>query len=130
MNRPKGGGSAKTPMLPITLIGDNSFDSFGLIDSGADYSVIPEGIAQLLGLKYDGEKHPTFGIGGSVHCIDSKMQIQIEMDRRKYTIIIPVKVILGKKGDDMPILIGRAVFFDKFEITFMQKQMKFRLKKV
>jgi len=129
MIRPPGGGIAKTPMLPVTLLGAGSFDTLALIDSGADLSVIPEEIAQILDLDLSATPDRTFGIGGSAPCIDSKMKVRIDMDHTFYTITVPVKVVLGDKGHHLPIILGRDGFFDAFEITFLQKQMKFKLKR-
>ena len=46
----------KSPSIPISLKGDgnNSFQFIGLLDSGADYSVIPQDVAELLGLGLKG----------------------------------------------------------------------------
>jgi len=43
---------------------------------------------------------------------------------------IPIKVIFNKGGQEMPILLSRAGFFDKFSITFNQKEEKITLKKL
>lgn len=59
-------------------------------------------------------------------------ELKKELDREKlnkrYNFQIPVKVIL--KEDDFPILLGTAGFFNKFIITFNQKEEKILLKRV
>jgi len=45
----------RTPSVPITLIGKSiRFNTSGLIDSGADISVISKDIAELLGMDLSG----------------------------------------------------------------------------
>ncbi len=54
IKRPNG-TLVKIPAIPITLIGETKFKTVGLIDSGADLSVIPREVAEVLGLKLSGE---------------------------------------------------------------------------
>ena len=44
------------------------------------------------------------------------MNIEVAKHHENYEFRIPVKVILD--NSDFPPLIGRAVFFDEFDITF------------
>ena len=48
----------KTPSIPVTLIGRSPIriEFMALIDSGADLSVIPEDVANLLDLNLNGER--------------------------------------------------------------------------
>jgi len=54
---------AKKPVIKITLIGNSqtSIDVIGLLDSGADVSVIPKGLADFLNLKLE-EKDKAKGL--------------------------------------------------------------------
>jgi hypothetical protein len=49
----------------------------------------------------------------------------VNMNER-YEFKIPVKIIMS--DSDFPPLIGRAVFFDKFDITFSQSDKRIFLK--
>jgi len=121
--------SDKTPSIPMTLSGKaTKFDFTVLIDSGADISAIPNHVAELLGLDLSGEKEETFGIGGSVPAVESKMHIEFGKGHERYSFDIPVKVILADY--DFPPLIGRDVFFDKFVISFKQNEARVELKAV
>ncbi|MBM3234362.1 hypothetical protein FJZ19_04700 [Candidatus Pacearchaeota archaeon] len=122
------GTEVKTPSIPITLFGQTRFDSIALLDSGADISAIPKDIAEILGININAKSEPSFGIGGKVDSIESKMRIAVEKGHENYMLTIPVKVILGDY--DFPILLGRAGFFDEFVISFFQKEQKVTLKKV
>ena len=128
VKRPNG-TEVKTPSIPITLTGkDGKYDFIALLDSGADISAIPKSIAELIGLDISGQKEETSGIGGNVSAVETNINIEISKGHELYNFIIPVKVILSK--DEFPILLGRAGFFDKFIITFNQREERILLKKV
>lgn len=114
----------KTPSIPITIYEDVILDSIALIDSGADFTCIPKSLAKVLGLSFDSEEE-TAGIGGSVKCYSSKMKIKVGSDRENYSFILPIRVV---DDDSIPILLGRAKFFDKFKIIFDQKNNKVSLR--
>jgi len=99
-----------------------------LLDSGADISVIPKKLAELLGVNIEGERTLAFGIGGKVECIERKITINISRGHENYTFSIPIKVILGDYN--FPLLLGRQGFFEEFIITLDQGLQKITLKKV
>ena len=116
---------ARTPSIPVTLKGKDSIDIIALLDSGADVSAIPKGIAEIIGLDLTGKKSYADGIGGKVESIDSKVYITVKKGHETYTILVPVKVILN---DHIPVILGREVFFNKFIISFDQSELKVMLK--
>ena len=116
---------ARTPSIPITLKGKDSIDVVALLDSGADVSVIPKGIAEIIGLDLTGKKSYADGIGGRVEAIDSKLYLHIKKGHEDYNFQMPIKVILE---DTIPIILGREGFFNKFVISFNQSELKFTLK--
>ena len=122
------GTTVKTPSIPIQIDGEEKFDTVALIDSGADISAMSKDVAEIAGLDLSGDKTPAFGIGGKVDSIETKMKILIEKGHERYTLTIPVKVILGTY--DFPILLGRTGFFDKFIVTFDQSKEKVSLKRI
>ena len=126
----KKGAQIKTPSIPITLKGNNNtpIEVIALIDSGADISVIPEGIAKFLNLNLDGKKEKANGIGGQISVINSSVNVNIRKNHENYDLNIPVQVILGP--DEIPPLLGRRGFFDEFVISFDNKNEKVTLKKV
>ena len=121
------GTKVKTPSIPIILKGRESFETLALLDSGADISAIPKAIADILGLDLSSKRSPAFGIGGKVDSIETTMNIIVEKGHEHYAFQMPVKVILDEY--EFPVLLGRAGFFDKFVISFDQKQEKIALKK-
>ena len=120
----------KAPFIPIYLRtkDDKLIESVGLLDSGADFSVIPLDLAQFLGLKL-GKEDTTGGIGGNAKVRKSQLRLTIKKGREHYNLTIPVLVILKNYGD-IPILLGRNGFFDEFHILFKQDREKITLNKV
>ena len=119
----------KSPSIPVILSGSGSkYQFIALLDSGADVSVIPKEVAELLDLDLSGNKEEARGIGGKVPAIQSKINIELGKPHEMYNYNIPVKVILNEIDEEIPIILGRAGFFDKFLITFNQKDEKITLK--
>ena len=111
-------------IIPITRI-----LYIALIDSGADISVIPKDVAEALGLDMTGKKEEARGTGGKVPAIQTKVIIELGRPHEQYALEIPVKIIMQDGDEEIPILLGRAGFFDKFIITFNQKEERVILKK-
>ena len=120
----------KSPSIPITIWGTGQrYEFVALIDSGADVCVIPRDVAELLGLDLSGKKEEARGIGGKVSAVQTTIHLELGKPHERYTInSLPVKVILDKGDEEIPVLLGRAAFFDKFMITFNQKEERVTLK--
>jgi predicted aspartyl protease len=127
VDRPDG-EIVKTPSIPITLHGKVfSYDHMALLDSGADVSAMTKEIADLLGLNLSKKTEKTRGIGGEVETIETKVKITISQGHETYTFEIPVNVVLG--DEELPLLLGRAGFFENFVITFDENNQRVQLKK-
>ena len=95
----------KSPSIPMTLSGTaTKFDFTVLIDSGADISAVPKHVAELLGLDLSGKKEETFGIGGSVPAVESKMHIEFGKPHEKYSF-----PILGEDNNNFPFSRPRSL---------------------
>lgn len=121
------GSFVKAPLIPVTFIGKESFDTVALIDSGADISAMPRETAEILGLNLKGELSNAYGIGGKVSAVQTTATIRIHKGHEDYRLPLPVKVILDNY--DFPILLGRVGFFDNFVITFDQQEERVFLKR-
>ncbi len=125
------GTTTKGPWIPITLIGPkNSLDTIALIDSGADFSVIPREFGEIMGVDFTrGEREKTKGVGGEVDTLRTAINVNIVRGHESYTFTLPIHIMLKEKTD-VPPLIGRAKFFDEFKITFDQHNEKIILQKI
>ncbi len=128
-NRPDG-HPCVGPYIPLTIKGRNeSIDMMFLLDSGADYTVIPVELAELIGVDLSGSREQTSGVGGTIYTKKSSMMVGIRNAHERYNIKVPIHVIL-KRDSKVPPLLGREKFFDEFQITFNQKDRKVILKRV
>lgn len=98
-------------------------DIVALVDSGADYTLLPKYLARFAGvdLKRDCEVHPTAGIGGSekVHLF-RKMPVKIGNWQRK----IPVGFM---SHDEIPPLLGRQDCLEKIGVVLHRRRTIFIL---
>jgi len=127
----KDGTLRKAPFIPIyanTLDG-KTIRIIALLDSGADTTVVPKEIAELLGLKELQKEMDTGGIGGKVKVKESRMQFWLDGQHEKHQMNIPV-LIMQDINEDMPVILGRQGFFENFDIIFRQNEEKITLKKV
>lgn len=123
--RTKVGTIKYSPRLPI-IIGDSELDTFGLVDSGADISVIPLNVAKLLNINIR-ELSMGLGVGGPVKMGESSIKIKLKStDATSFD--IPIRVSLSETR--FPILLGRQGFFDNYKITFLEKEKRISLEAV
>lgn len=122
----------KSPSIPVILSGNKGkYEFIALLDSGADISVLSQEVAELLGLDLSGQREEAKGIGGKVSVVQANVNLKIKKAHESYNMVLPVKVILSNQDieSDIPILLGRAGFFDEFIVTFNQKEGRILLKK-
>ena len=123
------GVERKLPYIPIEIKGNSYWiQTMALLDSGADISIIPKDLAELLGLDLTGEKTKANGIGGEITVINSRVLVRIKNPHEKYEFEIPIQIILEETK--APPIIGRDGFFDKFIIEFNHYEEKIKLKNI
>ena len=129
--RRKDGTLKEAPYIPVFLRNkDNKLIRLaGLLDSGADNTIVPEDLAKILGLKEEkNSEDETKGIGGKVRTAKSRLHLRVKNERESYILEIPV-LILKDDSSNVPLLLGRQGFFEHFDITFRQNEKKIVLKK-
>ncbi len=86
-----------------------------VVDSGADYTILPLRYAHELGidLSRDTDEQSTGGIGGKtrVHLIKKLWQVRLGDWERQ----IPFGIL---DNNDIPPLLGRHCFLETFKVTF------------
>jgi len=123
-----GHSKIKRPWVPVTLYHkDKKQDVAMLLDSGADSTLIPLGLAKYLGLDLTGEKDTTQGVGGNIETIQSKVSIKIGRGSEIHK-LTNVPVIVADNDDWL--ILGRRGFFNKFNITFKENETKIIIRKV
>ncbi len=118
------GKFTRRPLLRIFFTGTN-INTFGLIDSGADMTMLNIGYAKLLNIDLQKAIKKSFrGIsGGTVSCFIAQLSFNIEHFENN-TLHIPVAFI---DSDNVDVLIGQEDFFDLFKIKFEKDHDTFEL---
>ncbi|MCP4691841.1 MAG: hypothetical protein GY859_27595, partial [Desulfobacterales bacterium] len=94
----------------------NLYKQKALIDSGADISCVPNQMGADLGFQiFDQEVAlKALSVGGEFDYLVRQCSIKID----EYKIRIPVAWVQDERH--MELIVGRAVVFDNFDITFKQ----------
>lgn len=115
------------PLIPITLEGETKIDVIGMLDSGSDITIIPEEMAEVLGVEYKRE-NIIYGIAREpVNVKEGKISVKFGKGNEIYRFEIPV--LIPSEQEDVPVVIGRIGFFDQFKITFIEAERKIQFKK-
>lgn len=117
-------GTVHRPVAQISFksLQENRWlDIWLIVDTGADYTILPHYLAEVLGvdLKQDGAVHQTSGIGGSQEiCLVPKVRVRLGSWGRR----IPVGFLAR---DSAPPLMGRQRFLETFDVRFSKDHRVF-----
>lgn len=102
------------PLIPLKLgSGNNIFETFALIDSGASLSLFRIDIGHQLGIEIEsGAKHTLEGISGNIIIYEHDIPISVE------GMPFNCKVGFSEAYSASFNILGRDNFFTKFLITF------------
>jgi len=114
------------PIIPIELISDERSVRFAaLIDSGADFCIFPDSLAEALGLTLDKSRAERFaGISGE----PSKAyfsDLTINIGGWKYKTLVSFSEDISPRGYG---ILGQKGFFDLFRVAFDLKKEEIELK--
>lgn len=128
--RKEKGRLGKVVDRPVALVEFQSVDGkwvseYLYIDSGADITLIPRSVGNLLGFELDPEEpiEEIGGIAGSLPIVHRRVKTRIgncEIDSG----------ISWALTEEVPLLLGRKDVFDAFHITFRQDQCLVDFKKL
>ena len=114
------------PMIPVVFkVGEKEFNSYALIDSGADYTVLPIEIAGVLDLDISGQpRYGILGAGGNTFTIyKSPIEIEHEIRKRGFrSIKWKSFVYFAESGSTM--LLGQNGFLENFKVTLNGKNRR------
>jgi len=123
VNSPKFGQILK-PIIPLTIIGPRrKIKVFAILDSGADISMIPYSVGEVIGLELDmSTRSEIQGIGeGSVPYVLSEVGFQIG------DVEIPARIGWALI-EEVPFILGRLDIFQKLAVEFREFENKILLK--
>lgn len=108
------------PIAKVTLHSpciDKAVDVWMVIDTGADYTIIPRHFSKKLriSLEHDCFKDTTFGVGGEqiVYFCKKKIRAKIGVLERD----IPLAFL---DSNEIPALLGRLGFLETFDTEFLK----------
>ncbi len=119
------GKLTKRPIVELELIGkDNTINALGLIDSGADTTLINIQYAKILGIDLESTNKKEFlGIGNSrVNCFISSVTMKV----KHFDFVITTSVAFTDSSS-VDILLGQEDFFECFRIKFEKDHDTFEL---
>lgn len=113
-------GHVLRPIAKVSLISpktDNTVDVWMIVDTGADFTIIPRHFSEKLriSLEHDCISDTTFGIGGNqnIYFYKSKIRVKIgKLERR-----IPIAFF---DSNEIPSLLGRLGFLETFDTEFLR----------
>jgi Aspartyl protease len=111
---------AWNPLYPVTLATSvKQKEMYMTVDSGAEVSLVSREIGDLLGFTVSlGEELETGeGVGGEIEYVTRSLDLTID----GHTFKAPVAWILTA-NTNAPLLLGREVVFDLFDIKFVQAE--------
>ena len=119
------GKLAKRPLVELELSGNGQIiHALGLIDSGADTTLMNIEYARVLGINLDATKKKEFlGIGGApVACFLSSIDMKV-----KHTDLNFTTTVAFTESPSVDILLGQEDFFECFRIKFEKDHDTFEL---
>lgn len=106
------------PVIPVTFkVQDKQFKSYALIDSGADYTILPIEVAGQLGLKLSAEfRYSMEAAGGSsLNIYRSPVEIKHIIQKSGFrNLEWSSYVYFAESGSTL--LLGQKGFLDRFEV--------------
>lgn len=120
------------PVIAVTVSGPSG-DLFqrALVDTGADFSILPLSIAPLLGITLD-PKNNRVGESATGHNLAvsiGKVTLEITQGRERYHWVTEVGfALLGGTYHDEDAILGHGSFLDFFTATFDGKKHELALK--
>jgi hypothetical protein len=118
------------PKVEIRLSnGEQKITLVMLIDSGADVSLIPSSIAEVLKLKIS-DRQESKSASGDFRTGKSEVKMELRKGIKSYDLgVMPIMVALDSDKTGSNMLLGRSNFFKKFDITFRENIFRILLKK-
>lgn len=116
-------GHILRPVAKVIFTSPNNNQSVAVwmvVDTGADYTILPRHLAEKLGISLEHEcnKNTTFGVGGeqTVYFLKKRIEVKIGSYKRK----IPMAFL---DSNEVPALLGRLGFLETFNTEFLKKHI-------
>ena len=120
---PRGTSAGMSPVLPLTLHSNRSFDVSGLLDTGSSLNVLPHQTGLDLGADWDRQKN-VISLTGNLAQVEARILILSATVGN----FAPVKLAFAWiKTNQAPLLLGQVNFFMEFNVCFFRDQSHFEV---
>ena len=113
-------GTIFRPIARVVL--NDRFPNIMYLDSGADISLLPRSVGELIGLEREKDERPEqiFGVGqSSVGVFVRQVTMRIGESRFRAR-------VAWSRTEDVPMLLGRLDVFRRFNISFQERKRTVR----
>lgn len=110
------------PLYPVTIaFNERQQNIYMVVDSGSEVSLIDRELGYLLGLTLLPEEVPQTGegVGGEIRYVNRTLDFTIDGHTFKATVAWLITDVVSA-----PLLLGREVVFDLFDIKFVQAEKR------
>lgn len=104
----------KYPAVEVLFKNNTSLKYVFILDSGADITIVPKSVGEILGFKKT-KLHYLGGVGGRIGYYVNKANIKLA--GKSFNIDVA-----WSTSDEVPLLLGRKDVFNKFKICFIEKK--------
>lgn len=124
LRAPQHGSSSLAPMLPATLIAQQTISVSGLVDSGAAINVLPFSLGVQLGFDWSSETTQV-QLTGNMGGVDARA-IVLTAVVAKYA---PVRLAFAwAKSDSLSVIFGQMNFLLEFDVCFFGSRRMFEVR--
>ena len=121
---PSLGTASLAPMLPLTLTGNQSVTTSGLVDSGATVNVLPYSLGVQLGLDWAKQTH-SVALSGNLAAVEARVVV-LPTTVGSFP---PVRLAFAwAQTDAVSIILGQVNFFMEFDVCFFRSRGVFEVR--
>jgi hypothetical protein len=108
----------------MTLIGPNTIQVMGLLDTGATVNVLPYSVGEQLGAVWERQTTPVTLSGNLAQCEARALVLTARIGN-----FPPVRLVFAwAHADSAPVILGQVNFFMEFDICFYRSRSLFEVR--
>jgi hypothetical protein len=121
---PSLGNASLAAMLRLTLIGSQSVDSTGLVDSGAAINVLPYSLGVQLGFDWAKETR-SVALSGNLASVEARVVLLSAVVGSFPAVRL---AFAWAQTDAVSVILGQVNFFLEFDVCFFRSQGEFEVR--
>ncbi|HQR09304.1 MAG TPA: hypothetical protein PLN21_20950 [Gemmatales bacterium] len=112
------------PMLPLTLIGNQTVSASALVDSGAALNVLPFSLGQQLGFDWSQQKNLVV-LSGNLASVEARVVVLSAVVGSFPAVRL---AFAWSQSDAVSVILGQVNFFMEFDVCFFRSRSMFELR--